>query len=312
MRAAHSVWCEGPALSFDPVETHMRTTRHLSKVPSRLPMVVGLFSAAALLAGCSSTEKSTASSAATVGKDFGHTHSLDVNPADDTLYVATHEGVFALGADGFERVGEGRFDAMSFTIAAPDRFLMSGHPEPGGVGPANLGLTESTDAGRTWQSISLEGEADFHVLEAAGDRVYGVDSQSGRLMLTDDGQRWRTLGQLPAVDVAADPRSPDRVLLTDGRGSLFRLQGSGRPQLVESAPQLVLLDWDSEDLLVGAGPEGSVYSSEDGGDSWRSVGSLPDVPHALAASESRWYSATEGGVVVSQDAGATWSGVGAG
>lgn len=244
--------------------------------------------------------------------EFGHIHSLDVNPADDTLYVASHHGVFALGADGFERVGEERFDAMSFTIADADRFLMSGHPEPGAGGPAHFGLSESTDTGRTWRSLSLEGEADFHALEAAGDRVYGVDSQSGRLMITEDGRRWRDLGQLPAADVAAHPGNPDLVLLTDGSGSLVRLQVSGSPELVESAPRLVLLDWDNEDLLVGAGPEGSVYRSDDGGDSWREVGSLPDVPHALTATESRWYAATEGGVLVSTDGGATWSEVGAG
>jgi photosystem II stability/assembly factor-like uncharacterized protein len=246
------------------------------------------------------------------GEEFGHIHSLDVNPADDTLYGASHHGVFALGADGFERVGEERFDAMSFTIAGPDRFLMSGHPDPGAGGPAHFGLSESTDTGRTWRSLSLEGEADFHALEAAGDRVYGVDSQSGRLMFTEDGRRWHTLGQMPAADVAAHPGNPDLVLLTDGSGSLVRLQVSGPPELVQSAPPLVLLDWDSEDLLVGTGPEGSVYRSDDDGDSWREVGSLPDVPHALTVTESGWYAATEGGVLVSTDAGATWSEVGAG
>ncbi|MDP3968838.1 MAG: exo-alpha-sialidase [Nocardioides sp.] len=287
----------------------MRTS---SILPSRLPLVVGFSMAAVLLAGCSSSEDSTASNSAVAGVEFGHVHSLDVNPADDRLYVASHHGVFALGADGFERVGAESFDAMSFTITGPDRFLMSGHPAPGAGGPAHLGLSESTDAGRTWRSLSLEGKADFHALEAAGDHVYGVDSQSGRLMLTEDGRRWRSLGQLPAVDVAVHPRNPDLVLLTDASGSLGRLQVSGPPQLVKSAPRLVLLDWDSEDLLVGAGPEGSVYRSDDGGDSWREVGSLPDVPHALTATESRWYAATEGGVLVSTDAGATWSEVGTG
>ncbi|GAA2100163.1 F510_1955 family glycosylhydrolase [Nocardioides furvisabuli] len=288
----------------------MCATRNSLSLSAGLPLVVGLSVAAALLAGCGSTEDPAASDAAAAGEELGHVHSLDVNPADDTLYVASHHGVFALGADGFERVGEARFDAMSFTIADADRFLMSGHPEPGAGGPAHFGLSESKDSGRTWRSLSLEGAADFHALEASGDRVYGVDSQSGRLMSTEDGKRWRDLGQLPAADVAAHPGNPDLVLLTDGSGSLVRLQVPGSPEVVESAPRLVLLDWDSEDLLVGAGPEGSVYRSVDGGDTWREVGSLPDVPHALTATESRWYAATGVGVHVSTDAGATWSEVG--
>ena len=279
--------------------------------PARLGLAVGLSVSAALLAGCSGAGDPTAGPASVGSEEFGHIHSLDVNPADDRLYLASHHGVFVLGADGFERVGEERFDAMSFTIADPDRFLMSGHPESAD-GPAHFGLSESTDTGRTWRSLSLEGEADFHALEAAGDRVYGVDSQSGRLMLTDDGQRWRTLGQLPAADVAADPGNADVVLLTDSRGSLVRLTLSGAPQLVEAAPRLVLLDWDSEDLLVGAGPEGTVYRSDDGGDSWREAGSLPGAPHALSVTESRWYAAVDDGVLESADDGATWSEVGAG
>ncbi len=136
----------------------MCATRKSLSLSSGLPLVVGLSMAVALLASCSSTWNQTASDAAAAGEEFGHIHSLDVNPADDTLYVASHHGVFALGADGFERVGEERFDAMSFTIADADRFLMSGHPEPGAGGPAHLGLSESTDSGRTWRSLSLEGD----------------------------------------------------------------------------------------------------------------------------------------------------------
>lgn len=289
----------------------MRATRKPSILPSRTTLGVGLTTAAALLAGCSSPGGSTADAAASA-EEFGHIHSLDVNPADDTLYVASHQGLFAHGADGFDRVGEERFDAMSFTIAGPDRFLMSGHPEPGAEAPPHLGLAESTDSGRTWKSISLEGEADFHALEAAGDRVYGVDSQSGRLMFTEDGNQWSDLGQLPAADVAAHPGNPDKLLLTDGRGSLVRLEVPGLPQLVESAPRLVLLDWVSEDLLVGAGPEGTFYRSTDAGESWQEAGSLPAAPHALTATDAEWYVATEAGVLVSEDAGKTWSEVGAG
>lgn len=290
----------------------MSTMHDFSTLTRRLPAFVGLGLAATLLAACSSQDSSTAGAAAATGEAFGHVHSLDVNPADGTLHVASHLGVFALGEEGFERVGEESFDAMSFTIAGPDRFLRSGHPGPGGDDPAHLGLSESTDAGRTWRSLSLAGEADFHALEASGDRVYGVDSQSGNLMLTDDGRQWRTLGQLPAVDVAADPSDRDVVLLTDGDGSLVRLESSGAPELVQAAPRVVLLDWVSDDLLVGAGPEGTVYRSEDGGEEWQEVGSLPDAPHALTASESRWYAATGAGVVVSGDGGRTWSDVLAG
>jgi hypothetical protein len=289
----------------------MRRSRNTSTLRSRIALTAGVSAAGLVLAGCADSGSVPDDRSAPDGAtdSFGHIHSLDVNPADDRLYVATHNGVFVHADNGFERVGDGAQDAMSFTIAGPDRFLMSGHPEPDSSGPAHLGLAESTDGGRSWQTLSLEGEADFHALEVAGDRVYGVDSQTGLLKATVDGKQWQDLGQLPAADVAADPDNPERLLLTDGRGSLVQLEVSGQPSLVESAPRLVLLDWVSSDLLVGAGPEGAVHTSRDGGASWQESGSLPEPPHAFTATEDRWYVATESGILTSTDDGATWSAV---
>lgn len=288
----------------------MRSIRTSSSSPFRFTPAVGLVVVAVLLAGCSSSGGGAASGSAATAEAFGHIHALEVNPANDRLYVATHNGLFVQEADGFERVGKGRQDMMSFTIAGPDHFLISGHPEPGTGAPAHLGLTESTDGGRSWRALSLEGEADFHALEAAGDRVYGADSQTGQLMMTADRSQWRNLGELLAVDVAADPANPGRLLLTGADGVLVELNGSETPKRVESAPSLVLLDWVSEDLLVGVGPKGVVYRSQDGGKSWQETGSLPGAPHALGATESRWYAATEEDILASKDAGKTWSEVG--
>ena len=291
----------------------MRRSRDSSLLRSRVALTASLAAAGLLLAGCAGSDGvadggGTAPDGPT--DEFGHIHSLDVNPADDRLYVATHNGVFVLAADGFERVGDGAQDTMSFTIAGPDRFLISGHPAPESGGPAHLGLTESTDAGLTWQPLSLEGEADFHALEVAGDRVYGVDSQSSLLKASSDGKQWRDLGQLPAIDVAADPDDAERLLLTDGRGSLVQLEVSGQPRLVESAPRLVLLDWVTSNLLVGVGPDGAVHRSGDGGKSWQETGSLPEPPTALTATETRWYAATGAQILSSTDEGKTWTEVG--
>ena len=286
----------------------MRRSRDPLSPRSRAALTVSLAAAGALLAGCGSSDDAEGSTATAGGAEaFGHIHSLDVNPADDRLYVATHNGLFVQEEDGFQRVGDSQQDLMSFTIAGPDRFLMSGHPGPDSDGPPHLGLTESRDGGVSWQSLSLEGKADFHALEAADDRVYGVDSQTGLLMVTTDGEQWQDLGQLPAADVAADPSDPERLLLTDGRGSLVELELGGQPRLVESVPRLVLLDWVTEDLLVGVGPEGGVHRSEDGGESWQETGSLPGSPYAVTATESHWYAATESGIVESTDGGETWT-----
>ncbi|WP_348245882.1 WD40/YVTN/BNR-like repeat-containing protein, partial [Salmonella enterica] len=85
-------------------------------------------------------------------------------------------------------------DTMGFAVVGPDRFIGSGHPELRDDLPPLLGLISSSDAGRTWEPVSLLGEADFHALDADGARVVGYDASGGRLMRSDDGGRtWTTL-----------------------------------------------------------------------------------------------------------------------
>ena len=126
-----------------------------------------------------------------------HVHGLGVNPADDAVIVATHTGSFRLPADGGEpeRLGDSFQDTMGFTVAGPDHFLGSGHPDVAGLqagDPTRLGLTESTDGGLTWAIQSLGDEVDFHGLAFAHGRVYGWDSGTSRFMVSTDKREWET------------------------------------------------------------------------------------------------------------------------
>ena len=240
---------------------------------------------------------------------FGHVHGLGVNPADDRLYVASHMGVFKQTKTGFERVADRWQDTMAFTVTGDDTFLASGHPDVRETEkPAHLGLIETTDAAQTWDSLSLEGEADFHALEPAGDRLYGYDSANGVLKVTADHREWRDIARLGVIDLAVDPDDPGNLLVTDGRGQLLRL-GPVRNKLspVAGAPQLAFIDWSQADLLVGVAPDGAVHRSWNGGASWESVNSVGAPPEALDATGDVWHIATERGLFSSADDGATWT-----
>lgn len=118
-----------------------------------------------------------------------HGLGLSANGAGGLL-VATHDGLHqATRTGGPAQISQEQQDFMGFTVAGPDRLLASGHPAPGQDLPAALGLIESRDGGRTWQPVSLLGQADFHVLRAAGERVYGFDPASGMLLASGDGGR---------------------------------------------------------------------------------------------------------------------------
>ena len=240
---------------------------------------------------------------------LGHVHGLGIDPADDTLYAATHFGVFNLGEAGagpVARVADRWQDTMAFTVVGPNHFLASGHPDQREDLPVHLGLIESADAARTWEPVSLLGEADFHALEAAGDRVYGYDSVSSRLMVTEDRKEWRTLDQVAAADLAADPDDPGRVLASTAEGVItYRVEG-GPGRLLDGTPPLLLLDWPAEDLLVGATGQGVVYRSSDSGKSWQRSDAPPGDLQALDVSRGGWYIATSGGLFRSSDDGRSW------
>jgi len=136
-----------------------------------------------------------------------HVHGLGVDPADGTLYAGTNYGLIRIGEDGTATRVAGRVqDFMGFTVVGPEHYLASGHPGADQDGPANLGLIESTDGGQSWTSVSLEGEADFHVLEARHDLVYGYNA--GSIMVSEDGVIWKKRGSLPLADFAVSRPTP--------------------------------------------------------------------------------------------------------
>jgi len=243
-----------------------------------------------------------------------HVHGLGVNPADDALYIATHHGTFRLGSDRkVERVGESYQDTMGFTVAGADRFLGSGHPDSEGFRrgqPPRLGLIESTDAGKTWRSVSLSGEVDFHGLAFAHGRVYGWDSGSGRFMVSSDTKSWDTRSALPLTSFAVDP-ADENHLLGSGPGGLLKSGDSGRTWATVPGPPLVVLSWSAAAGLVGVTEDGAVHHSSDAGATWAPAGQLPGSPQAVLAAAKAWYAgaADEGGstgIFRSNDAGRTW------
>jgi hypothetical protein len=247
--------------------------------------------------------------AAAGGTKMEHVHGVGVDPADGTLYAGSHHGLFRLPerGDGV-RVADRVQDFMGFTVAGPDHFLASGHPGPGQDGPSSLGLIESTDGGQTWQSLSLAGRADFHALEARHGRVYGFNSLTGAFMVSEDKQTWQTRSRLPLADFAVSPDDPDVVVATTANG-LARSDDGGRTfALVEQAPPLLLVTWTQDGSMVGVNPEGRVYVSADGVESWNSSGELGGSPEALTAtSATDIYAAISGGAIVaSTDGGRTF------
>ena len=268
--------------------------------------VLALTAAAFSLSGCSGDATFDASPDPTASA-MGHIHGVGVDPADGTLYAATHFGLFRIEEGEATRVADRWQDTMSFTIVGDRHFLGSGHPDLQEDLPVHLGLIESTDAGETWEPLALEGEADFHALEPAGDDLYAVDALTGSLMVTQDRRTFRTVTRLTAVDLAVDPASPNRVLATSPSGRVVSVDPTTGKKSPVEAPPTAFLDWPRPDLLVGLGPAGAVHISTDGGDTWRAATSVPGDAAALEITPTRWYVASSEGLFSSDDGGTRWT-----
>ncbi|MGH3683225.1 MAG: F510_1955 family glycosylhydrolase, partial [Natronosporangium sp.] len=232
---------------------------------------------------------------------------LGINPADGMLYVAAHNGVFRLPVDGTaSRVGDEAQDTMGFTVAGPDHFLASGHPAPLQGGPDHLGLIESVDAGRTWRTLSLAGEADFHALRHRHETTYGYNSVTGRFMASADGVQWDNRSTIDLIDFAVSPTDPNLVLGTTETGIVGSVDG-GRTWASAAGPPVVLLAWDTPQRLWGVTAGGELLRSADGGDRWSSTGQAPGAPSAFAADgEALYLAVPDEGVFGSDEAGASW------
>jgi hypothetical protein len=270
-------------------------------------LLCGLAASLVALTGCGET---TATSPRSPEADPGlvHIHGLGIDPADGTLYAASHHGLFRVPPTGKpERVTDNRQDTLGFTIVGPRHFLGSGHPAPDTTGPAHLGLIESTDAGQHWTSLSLSGQADFHALEAKHNAVYGYDSQTSQLMVSADHTTWDRRARIALADFAVSPTDPNLVLATTPQGLARSTDGGRTFTPASTSPVLRLVDWPAPNALVAAAPDGSVHVSQDSGLTWTRKGSVPGAPAALMANGPHdLHIATSSGIHTSRDGGATF------
>jgi hypothetical protein len=251
---------------------------------------------------------------------LSHVHGLGVDPADATLYAATHYGLFRVPDRGEpERVANRFQDTMGFVVAGPNRFLGSGHPDFQEEAlhrdgrPPLLGLVESRDAGETWKPLSLLGEADFHAIAVSGQTIAAYDATGDRLMVSTDGRQWsERIGGIGMSGLAADPEDPARLLAVTPAGlELSRDEGVTFAPL-PSAPRAVLVSW-FEATLWAVDADGQVATapaaSLEAG-AWAPVGKLPGEPQAFVATAQGLFAAVtvdgESRIYRSSDGGSTW------
>lgn len=279
----------------------------------RFGLAIGITAFA--MTGCGSSERDEPRRQGLVITDPGpvHIHGLGINPKDRALFIATHTGLFRAeaGSSKAVRVADRYQDTMGFTVTGPDRFLGSGHPDLSEGLPPFLGLISSDDAGRTWRSVSLKGDRDFHVLESSGRRVYGWGSdfrtrRESLLTSGDGGRTWRRRRPPGSVQsLAIDPSDPARLVISTPK-TLYLSEDAGVHWARLDAPSGLVV-WPRRRQLISVLPDGGVMSAASPKGGWRRVGDVGEGPAALDSGAGQLFVALHDGTVKSSRDGRTWS-----
>jgi hypothetical protein len=241
-----------------------------------------------------------------------HVHGLGVNPADESLFIATHTGLFRapVGEEKATRIAGRYQDTMGFTVVGPNRFLGSGHPDGREDLPPFLGLIRSDDAGESWEPVSLLGKRDFHVLEAAGNRVFGYGSdyesrEEGLLVSSDGGESWQDRrAPEPLISAVIDPDDSDRVVASGSERLYLSEDGARSWRELDAPPGLVA--WSADGQLSVVEDNGAV-SVRAGAEGFKKRGSIEGQPAAFEAAGDDLYVALHDGTVKrSTDQGRSW------
>jgi photosystem II stability/assembly factor-like uncharacterized protein len=233
-------------------------------------------------------------------------------------FGGTGGGVFKTinGGHTWEPVTDGQinFGSIGSIAVAPSDpnviYVGTGESTIRGNASHGDGVYKSMDAGKTWTHVGLEetqqigqiridpNNSDLVYVAAMG-HMAGPNPERGVFRSKDGGKNWQKVffknDNAGAVDLAMDPNNP-RVLYA-------------------TIWQVVRKPWTFE----SGGPDGGIWKSTDGGDTWKEITHNPGLPKGVlgrmgitvspANSDRVWalIEAQEGGIFRSDDAGATWT-----
>jgi photosystem II stability/assembly factor-like uncharacterized protein len=175
------------------------------------------------------------------------------------------------------------------------------------------GLYESSDAGRTWRKGPLAGNDAMNLVRTKSGLVWAA-GHNVLFASRDGGRTWsetRPEG-LPGLDLhgfAADPTDGDTLYAAVAQEGLFRSSDSGRTfsrVSAEVGPNVYGLSVTPTGRILAADPSVGVYSSDDGGKTWKVALGEPAIGVALSPARPRRVLVTGRGIFLSPDGGSSW------
>jgi hypothetical protein len=258
-----------------------------------------------------------------------HVHGLSYSPDGKRLMIPSHHGLAVYENGKWSKAPGPQHDYMGFSGTARATYS-SGHPAPGSGLVNPFGLIRSTDGGKTWQKLGLEGETDFHLL-ATGWNTNAVyvwnPAPSSRIPRTglhytlNDGKTWTAAaagglgGELRAL--AVHPDDVRTVAVTTAEGVFLSRDAGARFAAIATNGDALSVHFDLDGARVWYGtfdgaPHLSVVPMAGGKPTPIKLPTLgQDAVSYIAqnpATRSEYAIATfRRSVYISKDKGSTWT-----
>ncbi|MGQ7957065.1 F510_1955 family glycosylhydrolase [Pseudomonas sp. SP16.1] len=260
-----------------------------------------------------------------------HLHGLAFSPDGQQLSIPSHHGLAVYSQGRWSKAPGPAHDYMGYSVTR-QAIYSSGHPARGSGMVNPFGVIKSSDGGRTWQQLGLQGESDFHLLASGFDSatlyVYNTRPNSrmsapGLYYSRNDGINWQRasaqgIGEAPTA-LAVHPSDHRLVAVATGAGLYLSRDAGQRFRAVVEGEQVVSATFslDGSSLWFGSYGEAAKLSRVDLKTREITPLGVPDLDEdAVAylaqnpAQPKEWAMATfKRDVYLSKDAGTTWSAI---
>lgn len=212
-------------------------------------IMLSLFIASLVMSACNAKQQEDVFTYGEVkNSKVAHIHGLGYINGGHDIAIATHDGLYKYGKDGWQEANGQKHDYMGFQ-ATREGFFASGHPEEGAHLKNPFGLIKSTNQGASFEQLAFYGEIDFHYLAAGYDSnmiyVYNETAtdnmEIGLHYSADEGKTWEKVAMTgyhsnTIANLAAHPLkkqvlgigSQDGLFISDNYGENFTLMNDAK------------------------------------------------------------------------------------
>jgi photosystem II stability/assembly factor-like uncharacterized protein len=231
------------------------------------------------------------------------------------LIAAIATGAFLLARDQAQSGGDGPAAArggLPNTADYHSLLVAPGDPERVLLG-THAGLYESSDGGRNWQRVALEGQDAMNLARGEGKTIWTA-GHDVFAKSTDGGATWTDIrpGGLPSLDIhgfATDPNDSQTLYAAVAGQGLYGSRDAGQSfELVtgEVGGAVMALAVMADGRILAGDMQQGLLASDDSGKTWRSVARQAVMGLAVNPADPNTIVAGGSGILLSTDSGSKW------